>query len=146
MTDEELIGRLIDEAFRAPDWRGGAARRGHLPLFSYWGPVLYLTPAGDVVRNDDEDGPLRPADPGERTFGLARAAELYPELAHLRPPRPRHAVTCEQCRGRGRLTVSQGRAAPWDGTRSFVFCPGCDSLGWTSPAEGGDERAPDHGR
>ena len=66
MTDAELIDRLIDEAVRAPDWRSGAVRPGLLPLFDYWGPVLYVTPAGDVVRNDEEGGPLRPADPDER--------------------------------------------------------------------------------
>ncbi|SDT11278.1 hypothetical protein [Actinoplanes derwentensis] len=86
MTNAELFHRLIEETAQADDWRSGSVRPGCLPLFNYWGPVLYLTPPGDVVRNDDEDGPLRPADPAERDFGLARAAEYYPELAHLKLP------------------------------------------------------------
>ncbi|GGN95558.1 hypothetical protein GCM10010112_85930 [Actinoplanes lobatus] len=134
MADAELIDRLIEEAAHASDWRSGSVRRGHLPLFNYWGPVICLTSAGDVVRNDEEDGPLRPADPAERAFALARAAELYPELVHLRPPRPPVATTCGRCHGQGRLALSQGSVVPWSnrsGPRGFVYCPDCDSLGWT---------------
>jgi hypothetical protein len=133
VTDVELIDRLIEEAAQAADWRSGCARPGHLPLFNYWGPVMYLTSAGDVVRNDEEDGPLRLADPDERNFGLARAAELYPALAHLRPPEPEAAVTCDLCSGRGRVTTSQGKISPWPDEhepRAFLYCPRCNSLGW----------------
>ncbi|GAA4608135.1 hypothetical protein BJY16_006686 [Actinoplanes octamycinicus] len=131
MTDADLIDRLIAEAARASDWRRGHARPGYLPVFNNFGPVTYLTSAGEVVMNDEEDGPLRPADPAERDFALARAAERHPELAHLRPPRPQAAVTCDKCHGRGRVTISTwvDRA----GSQSFVYCPWCNSLGWTVP-------------
>lgn len=59
-----------------------------------------------MVRTDGEDGPLRPADPAERNFELARAAEHYPELVHLTPPRPRNATTCYRYHGRLRLMFS----------------------------------------
>ncbi|GAA4595729.1 hypothetical protein BJY16_001774 [Actinoplanes octamycinicus] len=134
MTDAQLIDRLIEQAAQAPDWRSSCARPGHLPLFNYWGPVMYLTSAGDVIRDDEEGGQLRLADPDERNFGLARAADLYPELAHLRPRRPQAAVTCDLCRGQGRVVVSRGKTSPWpDGyeLRSFLYCSGCNSLGWT---------------
>lgn len=138
MTNAELIHRLIEETAQADDWRSGSVRPGLLPLFNYWGPVLYLTPAGDVVRNDDEDGPLRPADPAERDFGLARAAEHYPELVHLTPPRPRNATTCDRCLGRGRLMFSSEPPR-------YVYCPDCNSLGWTidggSPVTGAGGQA-----
>nr|BFE60093.1 hypothetical protein GCM10020063_046190 [Dactylosporangium thailandense] len=91
---------------------------------------MYLTPAGDVVRNDEEGGPLRPADRAERDFALARAAERYPELAHLMPARPRTATTCDQCDGRGRVTLAQGKILPWQ-AEQFMYCRACDSLGWT---------------
>ncbi|BCJ41170.1 hypothetical protein GCM10010168_45320 [Actinoplanes ianthinogenes] len=127
MADAELVDRLIAEVAHAPDWRRHHARPGHLPIFNNWGPVSYLTSTGDVVLNDEEAGPLRAADAAERDFALARAAELYAELAHLRPARPRTAVTCDLCRGSGRLATSP------EGPRSFVYCPPCNSLGWTSP-------------
>jgi hypothetical protein len=95
---------------------------------------MCLTPAGDVVVNDEEDGPLRPADPAERDFALARAAEQYPDLAYLEPVRPQLAATCNLCCGHGKVTVSQGTVLPWrDGheLRSFLYCPACNSLGWT---------------
>lgn len=84
---------------------------------------MYLTRSGEVVLTDEEDGPLRPADPAERDFTLARAAEHHPELAHLKPTRPRHAVTCDRCGGQGRVPLQ---------TRSSVYCPDCNSLGWTA--------------
>ncbi|MEV7230758.1 hypothetical protein AB0M79_27605 [Polymorphospora sp. NPDC051019] len=134
MTNAELIDRLIEETAQAPDWRGGLARPGHLPLFNSLGPVMYLTPAGDVVMNDEEDGPLRLADQAEHDFALARAAEQYPELAYLKPLRPQLAATCDRCCGRGKVTLSQGMILPWrDGQEPewALYCPGCNSLGWT---------------
>ncbi len=135
MTNAGLIERLIDEAAQASDWRSSRAGSGRLPLCNLWGPVMYLTPAGEVVIDDDEeDRPARLADPAERDFALARAAEQYPELAHLRPPKPLVAATCHLCCGRGRVTLSQGKVLPWQdgsGSRSFIYCPECDSLGWT---------------
>jgi hypothetical protein len=128
----ELFSRLVEEAGEAPDWRSSCAGPGRLPVFHLWGPVMYLTPAGDTVIDHEEDGPLRPADPAERDFALARAADQYPELAHLRPPRPQVAVVCDLCDGRGSVTVTQRRMLPWrDGSVPFLYCPGCNSLGWT---------------
>ena len=134
MTNSDLIARLIEETARATDWRSGDTRPGLLPLFNYWGPVLYLTTAGDVVRNDDEDGPLRTATPDERDFGLARAAALYPELAHLKPARPPDAATCDRCRGDGGLVSTPNGIRPRSqlpDSPSFLYCPDCNSLGWT---------------
>jgi hypothetical protein len=134
MTRPELIERLIEETTRVPDWRSDYARPGRLPVFNLWGPVMYLTPACDVVIDHEEDSPLRPADPNERDFALARAAELHPELAHLRPSMPQNAATCGLCCGLGRITISQETILPRrDGPtpESFVYCPSCNSLGWT---------------
>jgi len=134
MTIAGLIGRLIEEAAQASDWRSSCADSGRLPVYNIWGPVMYLTPAGEVVIDHEEDRPTRPADPAERDFALARAAEQYPELAHLKPPRPRAAPTCRLCCGHGRIAVSQGRILPWRdgrGFSSFFYCPECNSLGWT---------------
>lgn len=128
MTDAELIDRLIEEAAQAPDWRSGFTLAGHLPVFNNWGPAMYLTRAGEVVMNDEAGGPLRPAGPAERDFGLARAAEFYPELSHLRPARPGTAVTCDRCDGRGRLWTMRERIE----SRAFVYCPECNGIGWTS--------------
>ncbi len=133
MTNAGLIRRLIEEAAQASDWRSSCADSGRLPVFDLWGPVMYLTPAGEVVI-DHEDRPTRPADPAEREFALARAAEQHPELAHLKPPRPPGAATCNVCGGRGRITLSQGKILPWQdgsGSKSFFYCPECNSLGWT---------------
>lgn len=134
MTNAGLIGRLIEEAAQASDWRSSCASSGRLPVYDLWGPVMYLTPAGEVVIDHEEDRPARPADPAERDFALARAAEQYPQLAHLKPPRPRAAATCRLCRGRGRVTLSRGKILSWQdegGSRSFFYCPECNSLGWT---------------
>ena len=134
MTNAGLIERLIDEAAQASDWRSCCAGSGRLPLYNLWGPVMYLNPAGEVVIDHEEDRPARLADPAERDFALARAAEQYPELAHLRPLKPLAAATCNLCCGRGRITHSQGKILPWQdgsGSTSFFYCPECNSLGWT---------------
>jgi hypothetical protein len=72
MANAELIQRLIEETTHAPDWRSGYARTGNLPLYSNLGPAMYLTTAGHVVMNDEEDGPLS-LDPPTRF--VVRAAE-----------------------------------------------------------------------
>jgi hypothetical protein len=56
------------------------------------------------------------------------------QLTQLRPSRPQFATTCELCRGGGKVKLSQGAIVPWQGdneTRPFLYCPGCNSLGWT---------------
>ncbi|MEV0609511.1 hypothetical protein AB0I61_24385 [Polymorphospora rubra] len=134
MTNAGLIRRLIDEAAQASDWRSSYADSGRLPVFNLWGPVMYLTPAGEVVIDHEEDSQARLADPAERDFALARAAERYPELAHLKPSKPLAAATCNLCSGRGRITLSQGKILPWkdgNGSKPFLYCPKCNSLGWT---------------
>ena len=134
MTNAGLIRRLIEEAAEASDWRSSCADSERLPVFNLWGPVMYLTPAGEVVIDHEEDRPTRLADPAERAFALARAAETYPELAHLKPPRPPAAATCNLCSGHGRITVSHGEILPWQdgrGFKLFFYCPECSSLGWT---------------
>lgn len=110
MTNAELIDRLIEEAAHALDWRGNCATSGRLPVFNLWGPVMYLTPDGEVVIDHEDDGPARLAEPAERDFALARAAEQYPELAYLKPPKPPNSATCSLCCGRGRVAVSQWRS------------------------------------
>ncbi|MBO3743893.1 zinc finger-like domain-containing protein [Actinoplanes flavus] len=95
---------------------------------------MYLTTAGEVVIDHEEDSKARLAEPAERDFALARAAERYPELAHLMPSKPRDAVTCNLCSGRGRMTHIQGKILPWqdaDRSKPFIYCPECNSLGWT---------------
>ncbi|AEV86540.1 hypothetical protein ACWT_5523 [Actinoplanes sp. SE50] len=134
MTNARLIERLIDEATQASDWRSDCTDSGRLPVFNLWGSVMYLTPAGEVVIDHEEDSQARLAEPAERDFALARAAEQYPELAYLKPAKPLDAVMCNLCTGRGWLSVVQGTlpsSQNADQSKPFFYCPECASLGWT---------------
>jgi hypothetical protein len=83
------------------------------------GGILVITVDQEIVTLSlDEDVTRRETEQPWRLLALAIAARLYTELAHLVPPRPPTARSCEQC----------------GGTCVFLgsYCGVCHHLGWVT--------------
>jgi hypothetical protein len=119
----ELIAAF--QAGEAPhDWQRELARRfGALPLYGDMGGALLLRPDGEVLVVEWEaEANARPADRGGRLLCLAVAADTFPELRPLLPPRPAAAVSCPACNALGRLRLT--------GINHPLWCGECSGLGW----------------
>jgi hypothetical protein len=106
-----------------------ACRFEALPVYADLGGALLLRPDGEilVVAWEDEEKAV-PADQRWTGLGRAAAAEFFPELRTVLPPRPAAAAACEACRG-------AGLERWWIGaSKGVTFCGRCFGLGWTSPA------------
>lgn len=101
-----------------------------LPLYVGWVRLLGITPDEEIVEWDPEGarpGITPGTNPYFRRLALAQGAIRYAQLAHLLPPRPADAETCEHCGGNG---------APAD---PRLICE-CGGLGWVVPGEDRAER------
>ncbi len=119
-NSESVIRRLIERVTGdAGDatWRDGASAAKALPVYLDMGGALALTPQGKIIRYEFESGRASIADECWQVLGLSHAARKYPELAYLKPARPRDASTCIDCSGTGRITAG-------------FECATCLGLGW----------------
>ena len=134
----ELHAQLLERYVR--DWGDdlvesprAAARTQLLPMYMDLGGFIGLRGDGELLTVDwdelePEEGHEVEHDPRLRRMALYAGAERYPELSFLRPMRPREAVPCPQCRGRGHPLI-EGEPAP-----DSVVCY-CGALGWLLPDE-----------
>lgn len=96
----------------------GVNAAGALPLYRGWWETIGLRPDGEIVSwstKGDYTG-TRPV--GERSVwlsALVHAAETWPELWLIVPPRPPHAIDCKHI-----PPVAEGK----------LFCSLCCGLGW----------------
>jgi hypothetical protein len=99
-------------------WASEMAALGALHLYADTGGSLLLRPTGEVIGlNHDSNAPeVLSANSRWHRLAYVVVAELYPELASLRPTKPRHARDCSACAGTGQLI----------GLR----CGHCQGLGW----------------
>jgi hypothetical protein len=98
--------RLFDrEAPETWQWQSTYVRtHDALPLYLGWTETLGIRPDGSLVRWSTEqeyDGWKSIDRPGECALALVRAAEQYPTLSNLVPPRPSDAEDCRSCAGFG---------------------------------------------
>lgn len=133
--DPDIQRRLLARylAGSAPDPVGVrtlAARFCLIPVHLDAGGFVGLREDGELLLID-WDAPWSPTvltDAHQRRVALAAAAEEFPELAFLTPPRPPDAVACPYCGGSWRVTISGAEAPP------NVNCY-CGGLGWVLPGE-----------
>jgi hypothetical protein len=112
-----------------------------LPLWIDWSVFVAIRPDGALVVVNHEAPAPDPQPAKDLTFiaiALVEAAANYPELAHLRPPRP-SGRSCATCGGAGTVSVGRGNVV--------LHCV-CGGLGWKPerPEELGleaDDDAPD---
>ena len=128
---QRLLDRYIADADADPaESRALAARYRLLPIFLDWVGFFGLTVEGQlhfVAWEPPHDaGVVR--EPHQARVALAAGAEMYPELAFLRPRRPPDAVPCPGCGGTGVVQLD-GQVAPPN-----VICY-CGGLGWVPPEE-----------
>ena len=104
-----------------------ARRWKALPVYADMGGALFITTAGDVLVVDsnqcwDESTELEVEISRRwRAAAFITAAEHYPQLAFLRPPRPSSAVDCPVCHGTARILL---------GTSAEFRCMHCWAHGW----------------
>jgi hypothetical protein len=123
MTDAQtqFVASCIRARIAAEDpWARVMAALDALHLHADMGGSLLLRPSGEVLELvHDEDTPhLLSPDSFWHRYAYVIASDLYPELASLRPVRPRHARDCSACAATGRL--------------SGTWCGPCQGLGWLS--------------
>jgi uncharacterized protein (TIGR02996 family) len=107
------------------EYRRLARRHDALPVYADMGGVILLRPDGEwLTLGDDDDEPRTETDRGWRMIGLVYAAEFFPELRPLLPPRPADAGPCPGCGGRG---LERWRL---EGVSGITPCGGCFGLGW----------------
>jgi hypothetical protein len=90
---------------------------GALSVYADMGGALALTPEGEVVQYDFENGDTSIPDENMQKFALVRAAQRFAELRDLAPRRPDSATTCPMCAGLG--VVVHG-----------MYCGKCSGTGW----------------
>jgi uncharacterized protein (TIGR02996 family) len=129
----DRILRLL-RAFQAgvprDDWsdheshRELARRCAALPIYADMGGTILLRPDGEILVVDDEEELQPLTHRGWRLIGLASAAEFFPELRPLLPPRPFSANSCPQCGGEG--------VERWwvQGKKGITPCGKCWGQGW----------------
>jgi hypothetical protein len=105
-----------------PDGLFEVARRCNaLPVHRDMGGTLFVTPEGDVlVMGLDDSTPEVEHDPNWRLSARVSAAEKYPALGSLLPPRPVGIADCSACGGSGELQIGTVR----------LGCGYCWGLGW----------------
>jgi hypothetical protein len=135
MTDEMSCRilralRAVQAGEERDDWLGHdgyrdlARRVGALPVWSDMGGYILLRPDGELLTMDDGEAPRPLTHKGWRLLGLVSAAELFPELRPLLPPRPADAGSCPRCAGN---CVERWRL---EGKRGITPCGKCWGLGW----------------
>ncbi len=117
-------GEARDDWLSHEHYREYARRFDALPVWADMGGVLLLRPDGEILTVDDEERVRPEAHRGWRLLALVSAAEFFPELRPLLPPRPADAVPCSGCGGRG---VERWRV---EGMRGITPCGRCWGLGW----------------
>ena len=90
---------------------------GALAVYADIGGSLALTPEGEVVHYDFENGATSVPDENMQKFARVRAAQRFPELRDLAPEKPDNATSCPMCSGRGEILHS-------------MFCGRCLGTGW----------------
>jgi len=107
-----------------------AERHHAFPLYAGWTGTTYLTTSGEFwFRNCEYDPPRVESDLNDssKLVALVVAAERHPQLTALLPSRPADATICEECDGKGQITI---------GNLSNIICGRCSGLGWRT-TEGG---------
>ena len=94
-----------------------AAALGALSVYADMGGALALTPEGEVVHYDFENGATTIPDQNMQIFARVRAAQRFPELQELAPQRPDSATSCPICEGRGEIVYG-------------MYCGNCCGTGW----------------
>ncbi len=129
MSDEAAIQRRWDLPKIAPIVRA-RAEAGQLLLVRDWTEDVVLSPNGDVIVIDTEDGqPPRLATDRERRITLFRSIERYPELLSFLPQRPSEAIQCPGCLGAGILVARFAKPE-----LRHLVCR-CGGSGWITPEE-----------
>ena len=118
----QVIVRLAKGYVDGPDNYGvvkAVQISGALPVHGSIAGVLYIRPDGEVLSSglDCESMPEVESEDGMRAAAYVAASEKYPELHHLRPPRPTTAHECRECRGTGLFYPG-------------ISCGYCWSVGW----------------
>jgi hypothetical protein len=92
-----------------------AEATGALLVYRGWTAGLAVTPEGEVVEYDWEwdRGKVTVPDANWRNVALRTAAQKFPELQDLAPPRPSSAVTCPACDGSGFFYKRVGCGICW---------------------------------
>lgn len=118
MSDAHLRNRIADYLSNpTAEFVDIAREHNALPVYSDMGGTLFLTSAGKVLCLPDGGELSEEHSPEWQLIAALCAAEKFPELQYLVPPRPGHAADCEQCSGQRRVM---------NGFR----CGSCLGLGW----------------
>jgi hypothetical protein len=122
-STKAALRRRANEARTSPNphFREAAALTRGVPVHADMGGTLVIDLDGDVVAINGEDGSVSKVDDAWRLVALTKAANLFPELAELRPQRPPDANTCAACKGCGAVKLF-GHS---------LDCGVCYSTGWT---------------
>ncbi len=99
-----------------------------LPLFIDWTAFFGLRADGEIllVPTEEEKGAQPEADERLRRMAIFRGKK-YPELKPLNPERPRSALDCPHCEGRGRIDML--------GVEADTIVCYCGGLGWLTHEE-----------
>lgn len=129
MSDVGAVQRRWDLPRIAPFVRA-RAETGQLLLVRDWTEDVVLSPNGDVIVIDTEDGqaPRRATD-RERRISLFRSIARYPELLSFLPQRPSEAINCPGCSGTGIPAVRLAKPE-----LRHIVCH-CGGSGWITPEE-----------
>src|SRR5687767_11394062 len=90
-----------------PEWVAAARRLGQRPVFADWVGIYTVGIDGSPYFAEylDLRDQFAITDARERDMVWFRAAERYPDLAHLRPVRGPNDPTCSSCGGTGLAPV-----------------------------------------
>ena len=126
-VQERLAELLAAPRTDSPSDMGAIAQQMHaLPVYLDMSGALAFTVDGVVLFLDWETEQVTPTtDESWIIVAAVAAAEKYPELRELIPPKPSHATICHSCRGTGKLSL-----AP----KLTVGCWTCRGLGWVETA------------
>jgi hypothetical protein len=98
----QIVARLYDQALSGPQTIAQVAQRTKgLPVYLDMGGSLVLMSSGEVIEYQFESESISAVtDSGSLRLAAIAAAQLYPELEALRPPR---GARCPVCTGTGTL-------------------------------------------
>ena len=117
---KEAIRLLILKATQEPASsvsRTVADAVGALSVYADMGGSLALTPEGEVIHYDFENGATSIPEEKMQKFARMRAAKCFPELRDLAPESPDNATSCPVCSGRGEILRG-------------IYCGKCVGMGW----------------